>query len=296
MDESLLAYINGESSDFQKVIETIKKPLFTQRMLERLQEVRDYSIHVYEYTEDNGAVVACVKSYSVLDYIREVLQERLGYRITEQLYNAADYGAPQNRERYIIVGLAKDVPGTFTPPAPDAEFLFSKRTVRDAIADIEDIEPFTEMTDKGISLPHRDDLSDLAKELRGSVLYNHICTDTTDVALARFAALRSGQNFHDLDPSLKTTYSNADRTQNTIYMRLIYDQPSGTVVNVRKSMWIHPTHDRAISIREAARLQTFPDSYVFEGTKDSQYQQVGNAVPPILAAAIADQLIKAMGE
>ena len=61
-------------------------------------------------------------------------------------------------------------------------------------------------------------------------------------------------------------------------------------------MWIHPTHDRAISIREAARLQTFPDSYVFEGTKDSQYQQVGNAVPPILAAAIADQLIKAMGE
>ena len=56
------------------------------------------------------------------------------------------------------------------------------------------------------------------------------------------------------------------------------------------SMWIHPEHNRAVSIREAARLQTFPDSFRFEGTKDSQYQQVGNAVPPILAEAIAEKL------
>ena len=58
----------------------------------------------------------------------------------------------------------------------------------------------------------------------------------------------------------------------------------------RKSMWIHPTINRAVSVREAARLQTFPDSFVFCGTKDSQYQQVGNAVPPILAEAIAEHL------
>lgn len=114
---------------------------------------------------------------------------------------------------------------------------------------------------------------------------------TRETAMTRFKALKAGQNFHDLDPELKTTYSNADRTQNTIYMRLKYDEPSGTVVNVRKSMWIHPVLDRAISIREAARLQTFPDSFVFEGTKDSQYQQIGNAVPPFLARAIAKSVI-----
>ena len=57
-------------------------------------------------------------------------------------------------------------------------------------------------------------------------------------------------------------------------------------------MWIHPTLDRAISIREAARLQTFPDSFEFCGTKDMQYQQVGNAVPPCLAYAIASALAK----
>lgn len=59
-------------------------------------------------------------------------------------------------------------------------------------------------------------------------------------------------------------------------------------------MWIHPVLDRAISIREAARLQTFPDSFVFEGTKDSQYQQIGNAVPPYLARAIAKSVISVL--
>ena len=57
-------------------------------------------------------------------------------------------------------------------------------------------------------------------------------------------------------------------------------------------MWIHPTLNRAISVREAARLQSFPDSFVFKGTKDSQYQQVGNAVPPMMAKGIAEELLK----
>ena len=62
------------------------------------------------------------------------------------------------------------------------------------------------------------------------------------------------------------------------------------------SMWIHPELDRAISIREAARLQTFPDSFIFEGTKDSQYQQVGNAVPPFLAKAVAESIISILDQ
>lgn len=65
-------------------------------------------------------------------------------------------------------------------------------------------------------------------------------------------AIKQGGNFHSLPPELKATYSDAERTQNTIYLRLKYDEPSGTVVNVRKSMWIHPVKHRALSIREAA--------------------------------------------
>ncbi len=124
-------------------------------------------------------------------------------------------------------------------------------------------------------------------------MHNHIITKTRDIAMQRFKAIKPGENFHSLNVALKeNTYTDTSRTQNTIYQRLRYNAPSGTVVNVRKSMWIHPVKDRAVSIREAARLQTFPDSFIFVGTKDSQYQQVGNAVPPMLAEAIANQLVK----
>lgn len=294
MAEMLFQYMDNRDVDFTHLIEVIKKPLFVQHMFERIKEIRSNNIHVFDYQIDDGALVACVKSYAVLDYIKGILGEKLRYRITDQIYNAADYGAPQKRERFIIIGISENLQKAYIPPAP--EYILNPRTVRDAIEDLEDIPPFTENTMESITLPHHDHLRPLAQELRGSVLYNHICTASREVAKARFAALKEGQNFHDLDASLKTTYSNAERTQNTIYMRLNYDAPSGTVVNVRKSMWIHPRLDRAISIREAARLQTFPDSYVFEGSKDSQYQQVGNAVPPILATAIAKQILKVLSE
>ena len=137
-------------------------------------------------------------------------------------------------------------------------------------------------------------LSEYALEMRSgsSTVKNHLTTQTTETALKRFKAIKPGMNFHSLKAELKTTYSDPTRTQNTIYLRLNPDEPSGTVVNVRKSMWIHPTLDRAITVREAARLQSFPDNFKFIGTKDSQYQQVGNAVPPLLAKAIADKVLQ----
>ena len=121
---------------------------------------------------------------------------------------------------------------------------------------------------------------------------NHITTKTTEKAMERFKAIQQGMNFHSLSTDLKDTYSKPERTQNTIYLRLNEAEPSGTVVNVRKSMWIHPRLNRAITVREAARLQSFPDSFEFMGTKDSQYQQVGNAVPPLLAKAIAEKVLQ----
>ena len=236
-------------------------------------------------------MVAVVKSYPVLDYIRAILEnEPYNYTLSENTLNAIHYGAPQRRERFIIVGLKKEMNAKYF--APEIRFTEGNyRTVHDAIADIQDVPPTTEVTGDYIELEAHPNATGLEKELRGRALYNHITTATRETAMARFKALKAGENFHNLDPELKTTYSNADRTQNTIYMRLKYNEPSGTVVNVRKSMWIHPELDRAISIREAARLQTFPDSFIFEGTKDSQYQQVGNAVPPFLAKAIADSVI-----
>lgn len=292
MAQMLLSYMNGDEVEFDALIHAIETPLAVQRMLGRMQELLDNNIHVREYRSENGTVIAVVQSYAVFDYVDGILSAPpYNYDITAKVYNALDYGAPQRRERFIIVGTKKGI--VYDPPKP--EFTSGTfRNVRDAIEDLRDVPAATEVYTQPIELPHMDNLSPLAQVLRGKLLYNHVSTATREVAKARFAALKEGQNFHDLGSDLKTTYSNADRTQNTIYMRLKYDDPSGTVVNVRKSMWVHPELDRAISIREAARLQTFPDTFIFEGSKDSQYQQVGNAVPPFLSNAIARSLVKAL--
>lgn len=288
MAQAIIQY-DVAREDFASVIFAIERPLFMQRALLRMQELSDNHIHVYSYEENDTGIIARVKSYAVKDYIVAMLDGK--YQLSESTLNALHYGAPQRRERFIIVGIHRELRKKFE--APEAVYTEDEyRTVRDAIADLEDKEPSFSVTAPYIEVAFRSNPSELEKELRSRFLYNHITTETGEVAMSRFKALKAGQNFHDLSPDLKSTYSNADRTQNTIYMRLKYDEPSGTVVNVRKSMWIHPVLDRAISIREAARLQTFPDSFVFEGTKDSQYQQVGNAVPPFMAKAIANNVIR----
>lgn len=294
MAKALLQYID-KKGDFEQVVASVEKSILVQRAIMKVRELSENGIHVFEYREDNGSLVAIVKSYSVLDYIKAILEnEPYNYILNEGTLNAIHYGAPQRRERFIIVGVKKDVNRKYI--FPEVQFKEGEyRTVHDAISDIQDIEPATEVNGNYIELEPHPDAVGLEKELRGRLLYNHITTATRTTAMERFKALKSGENFHNLDPALKTTYSNAARTQNTIYMRLKYNEPSGTVVNVRKSMWIHPELDRAISIREAARLQTFPDSFIFEGTKDSQYQQVGNAVPPYLARAIAESILAVLG-
>lgn len=290
MAKAMLQYIE-KKDNFDAVVLAISNSIITQRAIMKIKELTDNNIHIFKYKEENGNLLAVVKSYPVLDYIRAILEnEPYNYILCENTLNAINYGAPQRRERFIIVGLKKELNTKYT--APKIRFTEGNyRTVHDAIADIQDVTPTTEVTGDYIELESHPNATGLEKELRGRALYNHIVTATKETAMERFKALKAGENFHDLDPKLKTTYSNAERTQNTIYMRLKYNEPSGTVVNVRKSMWIHPELDRAISIREAARLQTFPDSFIFEGTKDSQYQQVGNAVPPFLSRAIAESLI-----
>ncbi|MNX55886.1 Modification methylase AplI [compost metagenome] len=213
------------------------------------------------------------------------------YQIDDGVLNAAWFGVPQLRERYIAIGLRKDL--HLQPELPvkvykEAEYF----TVFDAIQDLEQIDPVFNTEDDPIPLNNEFQTTELTRLLRNSaMLSNHVATETRETAKKRFEALGQGQNFHDLDRSLiENTYTRPERTQNSIYLRLEYGKPSGTVTNVRKSMWIHPTIPRAISIREAARLQSFPDDYVFVGTKDSQYQQVGNAVPPMMGRAIAAKL------
>lgn len=292
--QAVIDYYNS-AIDVDRIHTLIEPAIMIQRMLSKAKEIFDNHIHVdsYEYTLKDG-LIANIRSFAVFDYLKSILTSgEDGYVINSGILCAADFRVPQKRERFVIMGIKKSISSVVFLPSRKIKNRRYK-TVHDAIFDLEDIHPVYNLADdeKGIVIEHKNNLSSLAQQLRDSdILKNHIITKTTDVALVRFKALHQGENFHSLEDSLKTnTYTDVKRTQNTIYLRLKYNEPSGTVLNVRKSMWIHPTLDRAISIREAARLQTFPDSFVFCGTKDKQYQQVGNAVPPIMAKAIAKQL------
>lgn len=266
-----------------------------QRLFIGINELREYDA-IYDLNKNNISIVISLHAYKVIEYVKRSF-EYLGYNIEGNVLNAADFGVPQSRERFIMMGIKK----TFIDnlkiefPKPIIEDKNNYITVREAIEDLSNYEPSTGDMSDFIEIDNQISinsfLSNIIYEGNSQYIYNHVCTDSRDVAKERFKMIKQGDNFHSLPDNLKDTYANPERTQNTIYKRLDYDNPSDTVVNVRKSMWIHPIKDRAISAREAARLQSFPDWYKFIGTKDSVYQQIGNAVPPLLGRAIAEKVL-----
>lgn len=278
-------------NDFEMLKDNTSYLANLQKALSSIQELKDNRIIGFYRRDLQGDLVFETNSYSVIDYVNAILGD--SYVQTGGVLNAKWFGVPQDRKRHIIMGVRKDIAeGPIElPKEPET---YKAITVGAAISDLTSYPVGYESYYEPVKYRREDNLSSFARQMRkGSLsVKNHIVTSTRDTALERFAAIEKGANFHSLDDRLKGTYSNPARTQNTIYLRLDPNLPSGTVVNVRKSMWIHPELNRAISVREAARLQSFPDYFEFVGTKDSQYQQVGNAVPPLLSYKIANTLYK----
>ena len=111
-----------------------------------------------------------------------------------------------------------------------------------------------------------------------------------EYVVERYKHIKHGGNWQDIPSELMQNYSNTKNMHSGIYKRLDPSQPSVVIANYRKSMLIHPYENRGLSLREAARLQSFPDDFIFQGTLSFQQQQVGNAVPPLLARAVAEQV------
>ena len=263
-----------------------------QKMLDTLKEIEENKLKGEFFQDEKGNLLYRVNSYAVIDYINAILGGE--YSQVGETFNAEWFGVPQERRRYIVLGVRSDVCGERIIELLKEPESLTVVTVGQAIMDLSNYPVCYNKEHSLIKYNKEDELSDYAKKMREDSygVKNHITTKSTKTALERFEQIKPGMNFHDLPNEMKKSYSKPERTQNTIYLRLNPDKPSGTVVNVRKSMWIHPQNNRAVTVREAARLQSFPDYFVFYGTKDSQYQQVGNAVPPFLAKGIAEQILK----
>lgn len=218
----------------------------------------------------------------------EELFNNMGYSLQYGVLNASDYGVPQNRRRAVIIGKLDDAAPNL--PMPQNKMV----TIWDAISDLAYLESGEGADEQEYKMPAESEYEELLRK-DSSILFNHVATKHSSLALERLALIppNAGREVLPKEHLTKSIYSGTwtrmrkDEISVTITTR--FDTPSS-------GKFTHPFLNRAITVREAARIQSFPDTFKFVGNKGSQMKQVGNAVPPLLAAAIADVIIKDIEE
>ena len=194
-----------------------------------------------------------------------------GYKIQQKKLTASDYGVPQDRKRVIIIGELTDKEAGFHYPEPTD---LPKKTVRDAIEDL-------------MYMDEND-------------LPNHKADKLSPINLQRIRSISEGQGRDALPDELKLAChkKNDGHRHLDTYGRMAWDQPGPTITarfdSFSRGRFGHPVLDRTITLREGARLQTFPDDFEFIGTKVEIARQIGNAVPPLLGEAIAESVKKCL--
>lgn len=208
----------------------------------------------------------------------------LGYTCSSMVLCAADYGVPQLRSRFFLVGSRSGI--KIPPPQPYNTVI----TVKEAISDLPSLENGANIDVLGYKT---DIVSDYIRSLRQGLTEcsGHLVSKNSEKVLQRYSYIPEGGNWKDIPDPLMDNYTDKNRCHTGIYKRLHANKPAITVGNYRKSMLIHPWENRGLSVREAARLQSFPDSYIFCGTLGFQQQQIGNAVPPNLAMAVFRSIV-----
>ncbi len=233
--------------------------------------------------------VAGIKTLKSGRFLERMLDEfrATGYRTECGVLNSADFGVPQCRRRAFLVGTR--TASEFTFPNGTSEM---RTTVRDAIADL----PHLENGANADRLPYgtfRTDVGQYAKSLRpgdlDTVTGNEVSRNSARV-IERYRYIGMGQNWSAIPARLMENYANPNLCHTGVYYRLRWDEQAKVIGNFRKNMLIHPAQDRGLSIREAARLQSFDDRHEFMGPLNDRQQQVGDAVPPRLATAVGNAL------
>lgn len=220
------------------------------------------------------------------NFLRAILAEfkDAGYTASHFILNAAEFGIPQRRSRLFVVASLHGK--SVSAPKPTK---ILRTSVRDAISDLPVLRNGASMDE----LPYRTATSSVYASLLRKDLTkcsNHVVSMNAPTILERFKHVPQGGNWEDIPAHLMQNYKDRSRCHTGIYHRLRYDEPSVVIGNFRKNMLIHPTQTRGLSVREAARLQSFPDDFAFTGSIGFQQQQVGNAVPPLLAKVVFDAL------
>jgi DNA (cytosine-5)-methyltransferase 1 len=240
---------------------------------------------------ENVAGLQTAPCCQILERILDTADD-LGYRSAWEELNAVDYGVPQVRRRVIVVGIRKALRWEWSSPPRLADGV-GRVTVLQAISDLPVLQPGASID----YLPYRrvKELSAFQSRMRGDggdIVQGNLVTRNNAKVIERYKHIAPGKNWEAIPARLLDNYADSSRCHTGIYHRLTWNLPSKVIGNYRKNMLIHPAQDRGLSVREAARLQSFPDDYVFVGSIGFQQQQVGDAMPPLLAEAVARGLLK----
>lgn len=209
-----------------------------------------------------------------------------GYECSYMTLLATDFGIPQKRSRLFVIGSRKGKKINVERPEKSQHV-----TVKEAISDL----PLLENGAREDILPYACQAkSEYAERMRTNlkVCSGHLVSKNADYVIERYKCIRPGENWEAIPAELMQNYIDRTRCHTGIYYRLQKDMPSIVIGNYRKNMLIHPDQDRGLSVREAARIQSFPDWYQFMGSIGFQQQQVGNAVPPLLAKAVFERIVQ----
>ncbi|WP_223032818.1 DNA cytosine methyltransferase [Hanstruepera marina] len=221
----------------------------------------------------------------------------LGYQVDYKILTASDYGVPQNRQRVIMIGFRKDLDRA--PVFPKKTYV-SPVTVWEAISDLPQIQASEGEEKMTYGSEPQNTYQEFVRN-NSRVVCNHVAMRHTQRLIDRFKVIQAGQSLAHVPaehaavkrgkPSEKSKIVFSQNNQ-----RLHANKPAPTIAASFQSNFIHPFLHRNFTAREGARLQSFPDDFVFQGMRTkmswekglSQYQQIGNAVPPLLGYSIGN--------
>ena len=255
-----------------------------------------YFVRFVEHTKpkwvvlENVAGLRTMANSVILDAILAELTAA-GYHASWQILNAARYGVPQVRRRLFVVAnrINLTIPQAF-------DRIEQPVTVKEAIGDLPRLTSGASEDILRYGTPAVSEYQRVLRRPDANHVSGNLVTKNAAYVLLRYKYIPQGSNWRAIPRRLMGNYADATRCHTGIYHRLRWDRPSKVIGNFRKNMLVHPKEHRGLSIREAARLQSFPDNYQFSGSIGFRQQQVADAVPPLLAQALARAILAACGQ
>lgn len=245
--------------------------------------------------------------------VKKIIERDLPeYKIVEEVkvLNSVNYGVPQNRRRMILVGHHKGYKFNYPKithwfegsnyninPNNDDLDIYSLKphvNINSAISDLPNITDNWRIDECEYSQhSNLDSYQLIMRENTNGTVSNNICRMSNDRAKKVFAHMKQGDIYMDLPKKIRQILPFREDIFKDRLKRLVLRNPSWTIlahIGMDGYMYIHPTELRTLSVREAARIQSFPDNFIFFGNQQETYMQVGNAVPPLMAKAIAESV------